>query len=87
MLKVVKISWFDPAFSRAGWMNLGEAKDFISRPSSRCDTVGHLVHEDDERIVLAMSVGEDQLGDMISILKANIKSMETLAEIDIDIAF
>lgn len=83
-MKVVHVQWVDPAYTENEWQQWSEVNDWIKEGAAQCESVGLLIHEDDSLIVLAQSVGEDQIiAGGLKITREAIKKIKELGEIDI----
>lgn len=84
-MKIVHLKWFDPAFSRDGWMDKPTFKEFLSRGLSKAESIGMLAHETETSYTLLMTVGDNQVGDAITIAKANVESIREIGDVGISL--
>ena len=64
-----------------GWLSQADFLDWI-KERSLAKSVGALVHEDDDVVVLVQSFGVNQVAEAIKINKASIKNIEEIGQID-----
>jgi hypothetical protein len=70
--EIVRIHWTDTV-CQEGWNNYQEVEQFVDAPTDgHMESVGWLIDEDEERIVIAMSHGNYQLGELLKIPRASI---------------
>lgn len=74
--KVVRVHWLDASF-RPGWYN-SDAIDEVAADTVKIESVGWLVKDEPECIVLAMSVGEYRAGELLRIPRKYIVDMYVL---------
>jgi len=55
-MKIVKVSWIDSRGSRDRWVELEEIK---KETICQCESIGFLVHEDNEKVVVMPHYGHD----------------------------
>ena len=67
-----QISWID-AVAQSGWVDTVDKK-----MAMEVETVGRIVHEDDDRLCIASSWGADMLGDVTHIPVPNVIRRRTL---------
>ena len=84
-MDIVRIKWFDPAFSRSGWMDRKEFKEFAERGHAMADTVGFLAFESESAYTVVGSIGEEQVGDAITISKACVTEKTVIGQSGIEI--
>lgn len=84
-LPIVRVEWLD-SNTAAGWHSLDSALDWAQNGIINCVSIGYLVYEDAERIVLAMHLflGKDNdpllvanIGDLTVIPRATITKIKT----------
>lgn len=82
-MKKVEVSWVDSNFGGNGWLPIAVAKDL---PLSRCISIGFLVYEDDEKIILTTSheQDEDACAGIMVIPKVCIKETREL-QLDVEL--
>jgi hypothetical protein len=80
-LKVVHVIWFDPCHAESGWMPKDDFIAWIKKGPSQADTVGLLVYESDEFIIVLQSIGNGVVADGVKITRSAIKSIKELAEL------
>lgn len=72
------VEWIDASTTGAAWSDVSDLKDVAP---AYCRSVGWLIAEGPEHIVLAASIGDDEedaVGNDISILKVTIKKRKRL---------
>lgn len=63
LLKLVQVEWEDP-YSRGGWVDVSEVdKEFLKK--SNCSTVGWILKENSQRIILASSIQNSGKGEQV----------------------
>ena len=75
--KEVRVHWED-ATHRSGWHSVDELQDIINE-GFMVETLGWLVHEDDDCIVVAQSVSRYRMAELSRIPKAYIKDRMEIA--------
>ena len=81
-MRLVLIEWIDP-FSSGGWLDRETAVEEAKARDRLCKTVGWLLYEDAELVVVAGSVGVmdvDQIGDVFEIPRRVINRIVDLRE-------
>jgi hypothetical protein len=73
--KIVKVSWIDSGVVSSGWVQLSEIENYSS---NRIETVGYIVNDNDERFLIAQSIGKSHIAGVISIPKIQITKLEFL---------
>lgn len=76
-MKVVHVNWVDAA-SLGGWRSLKAANEFVEGDLNSVDSVGLLMHEDDEKLVLIQTHGKNEVMGLFEIPKGCVKSITTL---------
>ena len=81
-MKVVKIEWVDISSGTAHWTDIDE----IDPKLMECTSVGIVIRETDDLILLAQNYSESSgmVADTMLFPKSVIKQIDELAEIDID---
>jgi hypothetical protein len=73
--RMVRIEWLD-SHVYGGWHSIGEWRDMISAGRLRCESVGYVIIEHDEYIVLAQTRGnpisEESWADTVQIPRVSI---------------
>lgn len=87
MLKVVHVTWKDPAFSNSGWMDRDEFEKWAKSDLPDSDSVGMLAHEAEEYIVLVQSVGKVEVADSVKISRSAISEIREIGEVPITLEF
>ena len=85
--KVVKVKWIDSC-PLHGWNSKESFANFCEEANYECLSVGLLVFEDDNFIVLLQTIGIYQVSETMKIPKVAIKEMHKLGtpiEIDLNI--
>jgi len=74
-MKILYVKWVD-ALSSVGWEEIDPVvKQF---GAVECESIGYLLHEDDEQIILAATVSEKESNSRIAIPKGWIKSRRVI---------
>ena len=73
-MKMVLVEWNDSFFTH-GWRGKDEFRDLGIAP---CVSVGVVVSEDDNKITLVLSMGEENYADSMTIPKGCIKRIRRL---------
>lgn len=71
---VVIVTWVDAA-TENGWTDTDEAHDFVP---PQCLTLGYLVADKPDHLVLAQSHGGDEMGNRWTIPKGMVRDVRTL---------
>jgi hypothetical protein len=71
--KVARVHWLDASF-HPGWHSSDEM-DAIASDGCAFESVGWLVKDEPDYVVLAMSVGKTKAGELLKIPRAYIKEM------------
>lgn len=77
-MKVVRVTWLDHREDHVAWQTYDEA---CKATPAVCHTVGYLVHEDDDRIVLTSTWLEDDdetVGGTLTLVQAAVRNVEVL---------
>lgn len=72
--KVVRVHWRDAA-NFSGWHSLDEISNLASEQSPLMQTLGWLIFQSDEFILVAQSVGNKSAADILKIPSTYIESM------------
>lgn len=72
--KVVRVHWRDAA-TFVGWHNLDEINQIAKEKSPLMKTVGWLIYQSDDFVLVALSVGEKSAADISKIPSAYIEDM------------
>lgn len=76
--KLVLINWIDPACA-SGWNGPHEANDRWGK-TLECKSVGWIIKEDKQKVMIASSISPDELGDLFVIPKVCINKITPLIE-------
>lgn len=79
-LRVAVVTWQD-CESEQGWMDRLELEEYIQRPLSVMKSVGWLLHNGEDWVVLAQSVGTHNGADLVKIPRAMIQDVQVLADL------
>ena len=79
MRKVVYVLWTDAECSEDRWTDLDDAKTDFDTPTSDCETVGFLLHEDSFRIFVGLTHGGDCVGPYLMIPKGCVKVIKEVS--------
>jgi len=79
-MKIVHVTWKDPAFAQSGWMTKDEFHEWVDEGLAPGDSVGLLAHESDEMIVLLQTIGKNQVADAVKISRSAIVEIRELGE-------
>lgn len=71
----MEVEWTD-AQSHAGWLSHDEAKNLPA--GARCFTIGYLIRDDEDGVLLVRDWNEDEMGDAMFIPKPLIREMREL---------
>ena len=74
-MKIVEVTWVDSRMSEKSWHCEDEAKCW---EVSNCRSVGFLLADDEEKIVLAMCWGDANVNGVLAIPKVCIKNVKEL---------
>jgi len=80
-MKIVQVKWLDSSRPSGGWQNQQQYKDF-KKDDLECLSTGILLFKNKKRIILASSMTESQVGEMISIPWAIIQEMKVIGKVD-----
>lgn len=83
MLKVIRVRWVDPSFSEDGWISHRQLANWIKEQPATMDSVGMLVHESDECIVILQSISEGTVAAALQITRTAIVEVIELCEVDL----
>ena len=83
-MKIVHVVWIDSDFS-GGWMNKSDFASFADNPPSQSDSVGFLAIDRDGYIVLAQSIGANQVADCVKIPRTAIVSIKPIGDVPIQL--
>jgi len=78
-LQIAHIEWGD-ADSLVGWHNRDVIEGYIQSPPSQMKSVGWLLHDGDDCVILAQSVGTHKAADLIKIPRAMVRNIHVLAD-------
>jgi hypothetical protein len=81
-MKIVRVAWLDHCEDGATWQTYEDAKQ--AQPVT-CHTVGHLVHQDAERVVVTSTWVEDDdetVGRPLAIVASAVVGFEVLYDPD-----
>lgn len=78
-LSIAHVTWED-CESMEGWHDALTIEDYIRAPLSVMKSVGWLLHDGDDWIILAASVGTHNAGDLTKIPRAMVLDVHVLAE-------
>lgn len=76
-MKAILVKWVDAAHV-GGWRSLKAAQEFIDNELNAVESVGMLMHEDEEKIVLIQTHGQNEVMGLFEIPKGCIKSITWL---------
>jgi len=79
-LRPVYIRWRDTS-SHPGWYDRAEYLEAARAPVMLMHTVGWLILENDECIVIAQSISEDKAGELLKIPREAIRHQEAIQEL------
>jgi len=82
-LRIAQVTWKD-CESMSGWHDLLTIEDYIQTPLSVMKSVGWLLHDGDDWLILAASVGDKNAGDLTKIPRAMILDIHILTAPDND---
>jgi len=74
---VVEVRWVDSCGFDSGWVDNDELK---SLKAKKITTVGHLVEESDDYVVIAPTIGDDQNFGSLCIPKCSVLKINILTE-------
>jgi len=74
---VVEVRWVDSCGFDSGWVNNDDLK---SLKPKEITTVGHLVEESDDYVVIAPTIGDDQNFGSLCIPKCSVLKINILTE-------
>lgn len=83
-MKVVHVRWSDSS-AVYGWRSLGKLKTYVADKLLIIDTVGLLVFESAEKVLLIQSVSKDEVDGVFEIPRACIRSMRTLRTLPVEL--
>ena len=78
-LKVAHVVWEDIE-SNSGWHKHYETKEYLSEKQLKVKSVGWLVYQGDDCVVLAQSSSYHHMGELLKIPTANVKSIHILGK-------
>lgn len=82
-IDIVRIEWVD-SVAHFGWNQPVEIEDIINNPLSPKYSVGFLLHNDDDHISIAESIGTGNIHNIINIPKKAIIDMVIVSTQEID---
>jgi len=77
--KMVVLTWTDTE-SKAGWHERIELEDYVTKPCLIMKSVGWLIYNSFNHVVLAMTCGEDHSGELLKIPWAVISDLRTVPD-------
>jgi hypothetical protein len=75
-MKIVEIQWVDSTAEVDVW----EQKDDYSRELEPIKTIGYLIEQDKDKVIICQSVSDSQYGQTFRIPKGCIKKIKTIKE-------
>lgn len=79
VLRVELVVWRDHE-GLPGWSSASELEEWAKGDTTTCVSVGILVHEDDDSVVLSSSVHSGGWGDSLKLLKSSVVRREILSK-------
>lgn len=85
-LDIVAVKWFD-SIHKAGWLFDEDLSEFIKEGQPIFITIGILVHQSDEFLVVVQSVGNGQFDAAMKIPVKSIRSCIPIGDVTVDSDF
>lgn len=84
-MRVVQVTWIDPAFSEDGWIHAKAFERWIKNGMAINETWGLLIHETADLIVILQSYsgGDATYAGALKITRVAIREIKVLAEVDV----
>jgi hypothetical protein len=84
-MKIVQVTWTDPAFSDDGWLHSEAFARWIKKGMSINETWGLLAYESNDLIVIlqSWSEGDGTYAGALKITRSAIQRIQVLVEVDI----
>ena len=77
--KLERIEWIEhQGWGSDGWITRGDVEEWLEACPLRCFSVGWVIHEDDELVVLAASKNADDFAGITRIVKGAIRGRKGL---------
>ena len=77
-LPLVIVHWIDPECSGTGWQDKDDFYKWCDDPLKTVQTVGWLVRDGEDRIVVLSTMGSDEMGEAHKIPKSLVVKIEKL---------
>ena len=75
--KIYEVIWIDSAADSRNWVNQHDIEDIAIAPE--CKSVGYLILEDKEKVVICTSINDFQYGRIFTIPKCCIKKKKLIS--------
>lgn len=78
-LKIAHVVWEDIE-ANEGWHKHSEIKEYLNQNQLKMKSVGWLVYQGDDCVVLAQSASTHHMGELLKIPTVNVKSIHILGK-------
>lgn len=79
-IQIIQVKWVDSESNGHPWLDRSALVEWINEPDLICHSAGFLLHENEEHILLALSVTDDQVGLCLKIPQVAILERHDLGD-------